>query len=730
MSLGTIVVWVFTLGAGAAVVGLSRGELTLDERVALAMVSGVVATTMGTLLIGLVIGLRSSTVFFAATLVVAAALATDQLYDRGGLDRVWRDSWRTARSTGRRSTIATWGIAAVALVAFTAVFSRTLMDNSGTLQSSYIGVWGDWSLHSTVASSFVHSGNLPATDPWLSGQGLRYPPVPDLHSAILQLAGASLPLSLWMPGVVMCVAISMLVVALARRLTGSIAVGAVAMLLCLAGGGVGFTGVWWDGCRAAQVTDCSVRGTASPAEAAAVVRAIPGVVAHMDGPQSRAYDNLFQPPGRAVGNVQWYTPVLAWWLPQRNFPYGFAVVVSVLLLLGAGVRAPPGTRSPFILAGLLAGTLPYVHAQSLFVLVTVVPFVVLWSRRREWWWFAGSAALLALPRLAQLVGGGNGVAASCTGNSTVFPYLEPGWKWNTNPGGACVDPGVFSAGLSGVLHATPRLFAALVDPGFWGFWVLNTGLIAVVTLVVTLAAGVRLLPVSSARRAAGAVLQPFPRDLLRFFLPFMVVFAACNVVVFQPQDWDNTKLLAYWHFAGALLVAVLLVRWWRASLVRAGIASVLLLTLVASSGLGIARVFQQERSHGGPYTWATPDDIALASAIVERTPPAAIFLTHGGQQDPINTLAGRTVVLGYDFWIRALGEDPGNRADDVRTVYQGCPGGGAGCIPGLLARYSVDFVAVERKDATASWFSASFPVLARSPNGITVYDVRSTRARG
>src|SRR4029077_4175296 len=129
----------------------------------------------------------------AATLIVGAAITSDQLYERRGLDRASRDYWRAARRTGRGSTIATWGIAAVAVVAFTAIFSRTLADNNGTLQSSYIGVWGDWSLHSTVGSSFVHVGNLPATDPWLSGQGLRYPPVPDLHSAILQLAGTSLP---------------------------------------------------------------------------------------------------------------------------------------------------------------------------------------------------------------------------------------------------------------------------------------------------------------------------------------------------------------------------------------------------------------------------------------------------------------------------------------------------------------------------------------------------------
>src|SRR5258708_886140 len=189
----------------------------------------------------------------------------------------------------------------------------------GAIKAGYATVWADWSLHSTLASSFVQGNNLPPHDPIFSGAVLRYPFLPDFHSAILQEVGASLPVSLLMPGVVLCTAITMIVVALARRLTGSVAVGVITVGLCVAGGGLGFTGVWWDACRDAGVSDCSVRGTIAPGTALSVARHIPDVVTHMDdGFAGRSYDNLQNSDAHQIGNVQWYTPLLAWWLPQRT----------------------------------------------------------------------------------------------------------------------------------------------------------------------------------------------------------------------------------------------------------------------------------------------------------------------------------------------------------------------------------------------------------------------------
>src|SRR5205823_9501824 len=51
-----------------------------------------------------------------------------------------------------------------------------------------------------------------------------------------------------------------------------------------------------------------------------------------------------------------------------------------------------------------------------------------------------------------------------------------------------------------------------------------------------------------------------PRRTRLLLAPFCLVFLIANVVVFQPWDWDNTKVLVFWYLAGAVAVGALLHR--------------------------------------------------------------------------------------------------------------------------------------------------------------------------
>src|SRR5207245_2290147 len=144
----------------------------------------------------------------------------------------------------------------------------------------------------------------------------------------------------------------------ARRLTGNLASGIIAVLLTLLGGGLGFWFFLGDAARQGLI----------------------GALLH--APQS--YDR-FPPPV----NIQWYNPILSYWLPQRSFVFGAAIVVAVLLLLTPVMQATPlwrwrpalralagwSTRPrleeedfAFLWAGTLAATLPWFHVHSLVVL--------------------------------------------------------------------------------------------------------------------------------------------------------------------------------------------------------------------------------------------------------------------------------------------------------------------------------------------------------------------------
>lgn len=737
MSLGSLTLWAFTLLAGAAVIGLVRCDLRLWERLALSVVTGVVAGAAATLLLALAFGMGTATVLLGPLAVGAAAVLGSLRRRVPGPLGVWRDAWDDAR--GRRGeALGVSAIAGATLVALTWLFARTLYERDGAIVAGYPTVWADWSLHSTLASSFAVAHNLPPQDPIFSGTALSYPFLPDFHSAMLQVTGDSIGASLAVPGVLLGTAIAVLIASLARRLCGSLAVGAVAMLLCVGGGSLGFTGVWWDACRASghADADCAPLTVATHPR---TVLDIAGKFSTVAASQPRAYDNLQNDPASAVGNVQWYTPLLAWWLPQRTFVYGFAVGTAVLLLVVAARRAPPGTRSPFLLAGLLAGSLPLIHVHSLFALAIVLPLLFLGARRREWLWLAIPAVLLAVPRLVQVAQGGRGVAQVCAdgstgggGTGTAFPFLEPGWL--STSGSAfdavtCSVPGRYDASLSGVLRAVPAALRTAVDPGFWGFWLFNNGAVIVVTLLLTLYAAARLAPALRAHPRFApvrtAVLRAVPDDLLHFCLPFVAVFAVCNVVVFQTWDWDNTKLLAYWYLGGALLTAAVLVRLLGDGVWRRLLGAVTLASLLAAGGLHLASYLRDPQI---PYTWASTSDRTLAVEVEALTPRDAVFLTDGNPTDPVLTLAGRTAVTGYAGWLYSYGIDTGMRPQDSATILAGCDTVATGCqVADLLARYHVDFVEVcagtDPRCAGAAWFARTYPLLARS-DSVSIYDVR------
>lgn len=742
---GGALLWGFSLLAGATVVGLVRADLRLWERLALSVVVASTAVPVATLAVALVprVGFGPGATFAGPVALTAAALALARLRSPGLRPvATWRASWEDVPAGARRAhphALAVLGVSLVAGGIFAWLFAHTLYERDGAIVAGFPTVWADWSLHSTLASSFAVAGNVPPQDPIFSGEALRYPFLPDLHAAMQQVAGDGVGASLAIPGALLCTAITVLVISLSLRLAGSVAVGAVAMLLCVGGGSLGFTGVWWDACHVAghADADCApLTALVHPGTLADVARGVPTVVAH----QPRAYDNLQNDGTVAVGNVQWYTPLLAWWLPQRTFVYGFAIGTAVLLLVVAGRRAPPGTRSPFILAGLLAGLLPAVHVHSLFALLIVLPLLAVWWRRREWLWMAGTAALLAVPRLVQVAIGGHGVPDTCAngtvgvgGTGTSFPFLEPGWlSTQTHPFDPelCANPGRFGATPLGVLRAVPMVLETALSPSFWGFWLFNNGLVVVVAMTVAAVAALRTWPGALGQpwvaRLSERVRSAVPDDLLRLCLPLVAVFAVSNVVVFQTWDWDNTKLLAYWYLGGALLTAAVLVRLLRSGPGRAALAVLGLASLLAAGGLNLVRY---ARDPNIPYTWAGPEDRALAAQVALRTPRDAVFLTEGNPVDPVLTLAGRAAVSGYAGWLYSYGVDLGARPRDTTTMLAGCDQTAGVCeVRRLFRQYHIDFVevctdAANPQCAGASWYARTYPVVAASP-AVTVYDVR------
>jgi hypothetical protein len=723
-----------TLAAGATLTGLIRTHLTLMERALIGLVSGLLVGTAVTYGLALVAGLTAATVLGGPVIVLGAALAASLLT----VDprSTWYASWVESRDAWAQRVPWT-SIIALALggAAVTAIFAHTVYSDSGGLEAGFPTVWADWSQHLTTASSFAVGGNIPPTNPLFSGTALLYPFLPDFHAATLMTLGLAPGLALAIPGGVLMVVIGMLVVALGRRLGLGTGAGVIAVLICFIGGGLGFIGVFADACtnHGFTATQCTFQYVVThPGTGISIVgwtlHDLPGTIAA----QPRAYDGLPSDGGTApLPDMQWYTPLMAWWLPQRTLLFGFAAAISVLLLVLAGASSGGRSWEAFLLAGVVVGLLPIVHVQTLIAL-TLLLLVLLWRRRRrEWLALLAVGLAIGAVRLTQLA---LTVHGSSTGpyGTNVYPWIEPGWLANlgtaTNASGR-LDLSPLNLAI-GAIEAVGMVGTA----PWWGFWLANLGIAVPLLAVVAVAIAARRAG-GTLTRAGRALTSAFPVPLLELAIGALVIFAACNLVVFQTWNWDNTKLLVYWYLVIALLIGALAAHWWRRVWPR--IAAILLVAPVLLTGaLVVLRLLPwtpPADSIGGPYTIADTQELQLAATIERTTPKGAVFLTFGRPNDPVLAVAGRIGVMGYGGWLWSYGIDIGNRYADVQAMYAGCATGEACPIPGLLRKYDISYVEIDDRlndpgavdsQAGLSWWShQGFPIVATSDH-IIIYDVR------
>ena len=242
--------------------------------------------------------------------------------------------------------------------------------------------------------------------------------------------------------------------------------------------------------------------------------------------------------------------------PQRALLYGLPLGLLSLTLLYSGVTS--GRGRDFMMAGLVAGLLPFAHLGTLLALALVTPLLCLLFPSRQWALFFGVWAAMAMPQVLVQQDGPGAVGAM---------RIELGWL-------------------------------AAPDPWLW-FWLKNLGLFIPLSLVALM------------RRDA---LAPHAR---RFLTGFMPVFVIANVAVFQPWAWDNTKVLAYWFLAICILVGALLTAAWAngGALVRATIVGALA-TMVLS---GLLENFNQLLGRDR-HLMLTAEEVGLADSVRARIP--------------------------------------------------------------------------------------------------------------
>ncbi len=363
-------------------------------------------------------------------------------------------------------------------------------------------------------------------------------------------------------------------------------------------------------------------------------------------------------------HIWWINIVSSELLPQRALLLGFPLGLMLLIALRRHVESgfEGVTRARLVALGAIPAVLVITHMHSLIAVVVLCGMCLLYDRRNYPQWltfaaFAGvpSAALFALLYAGSGAGG--------------FIEWYPGWL--TNPGE----------------HR---------DIPLWLFLWLNWGV---------------FLPIA----AVSLIRFRYYRDPL--VAGGVVLFVLCFLLRFQPNAWDNTKLLTWSHLLLCVPVARYLAHLWsKPALVSRCAAVALLVFTIASGSLDLLRMTRTE--HVANRMWSR-EELALAEDFREISEPTSLVLCSDHHHQWVASLSGRQVLLGYPGWLASYGLDYGPIQRDIRAMLAGGEDAEA-----LIASYGVDFVVIgrsERRDfgANESYFEQHHElILDRAANKV------------
>jgi len=400
-------------------------------------------------------------------------------------------------------------------------------------------------------------------------------------------------------------------------------------------------------------------------------------------------------------NLRWSNIIADMLIPQRTFLGGLCLLLPCVYLLydaitekarylkpanetlaGLPLLQPYGNNDNhrFLLLGIMAGGLPLVHTHSFLALALLsagwFAYDMIHSQKERlqrllsWLIYGVLAACMALPQLVvwtfpQSMGSGH--------------FLRFQFNWVNNAGGA-----------------------GLRDGYLW-FYIKNIG-VPFILLILAL----------------------FEKDRKRRFIASgaFSIFIVAELIVFQPNEYDNNKLFYVWYMLCAVIAADYAVTLFsrlkglrsRSVLVVAGI-----FVCFSSGAMSLARECVSD------YQMFSANDIQAAAFIERETDRDAVFMTWTQHINPVSSLAGRTIVCGPALWLYYHGFDLAGREGDIRRFYAD-PAGNTD----VLTKYGVDYIMIgsyERSslDIDFAYFDSSFlRVYADDSDDIVIYRVEGT----
>lgn len=366
-------------------------------------------------------------------------------------------------------------------------------------------------------------------------------------------------------------------------------------------------------------------------------------------------------------------------IPQRAILAGWAMGLPALYLLITGERE--GSMRQTVILALEASVMPLVHTHTFLALglfsggfyigrLIVRPKDERKAILKRAGVYLAIVCVLGLPNVL-----GTAVKQTVEGGSLRFQF-----NWVNNSGG----------------HG-------MIDGYFW-FWIKNAGLPFILMICACL----------DARR----------RGYLDIVLGMTAIYVVAELILFQPNEYDNNKLFYIWYMFACVLAAdygsMIMQRmgYLRGRYVLCGL---FIFVSVLSGALSIAR----ETVSG--YQLFSKNAVEAGEWIDENTDRDAVFLTGQQHINPVCSLAGRQIVCGSNLYVFFHGLDYAQQEQDCAQFYADPENN-----LDVLEKYDVDYIYVsdyERAEeiVDTTTLEAMFDIVYQNPD-VTIYDARTAEA--
>lgn len=689
--------WACALSVGLATSLLAWRQLRCEEHLVCGLVVGLIEVTFLSMVtaFGGVSGPKTLLTALVCGLVGAGVIAR---WGWAPLTAVWSDA------RGRIWIGGLWQLGLVTLVAavfFGIVFGHVFIQEQSGIYAGFSTAWSDWSLHTANVTSFVLGKNFPPQNPIYSGTPLTYPFASDFNSALYYSLGSGINAALEVPSAVVMTALTLIVVMIGHRLCKSYGAGSVAMLLMLFAGSLAFGPFLAAACSQGGHGACMGSVESWPADVIHTLVGLPYTLTH----QSYFYDGLGDTTSQLpITNLQWQTPLMVWWIPQRDYAYGVAVAALELLVLVTHARDKDRQWWAFGVAGVLGASLVLVQIQIYVCCALVAPIYALTRRRKEWWLLLGCALGCAIPRLVLLAGQPHGSAA--LGN--VYPWISVGWMVNTNH---------VTLTVGHVLQAIPQFIDQLFSVKFWVFWLTNLGVLIPMMIIVPLASlGLWV------RKWEGSDLK----DAVWLLFPLGLLAVLANIFVLQSWVWDDTKFFGFAILFPAMFLGIGLCYRGFAWPIKVAAGTGVVLSLLTALTVLVRLLPTTPAAYAaGPYLWQSTSEVTMAAKMAAQTSPSAVIVATGSVTDAPMSLSGRPVLMGYSGWLWSYGLNYTARSTAMGVIIAGCMGAPTATCPAVsyMRQYHVSYVEVVLTSPTLPWWlSQEKPRF--SDDSVDVFDVR------